>query len=105
LKIYPAIFSIKCGCSVAGTAGFIFMASGIPMAYIGIGYSGVQKEFLREQVSLHSAWLKGDRVPRFYGDGFVVLYDSNTAREFARKCREAAEKNAVTVYPMERPVP
>jgi hypothetical protein len=75
------------------------------MAYIGIGYSGGQKEFLREQVSRHSAWLKGDRVPRFYGDGFVVLYDSNTAREFAGKCVDAAEKNAITIYPMERSLP
>jgi len=75
------------------------------MAYIGIGYSGEQEGFLRELTGRHMAWLKGDRVPRFYGDGFVVLYDSNTAREFARKCREAAEKNSIAIYPMERPVP
>ena len=75
------------------------------MAYIGIGYSGERKEFLRELVSVHSAWLKGDRIPRFFGDGFVVLYDSNTAREFARKCKETAEINSIIIYPMERPLP
>ena len=75
------------------------------MAYIGIGYSGEQKGFLHELAGRHMAWLQGDRVPRFYGDGFIVLYDSNTAREFARKCREAAEKNSITIYPMERPLP
>ena len=75
------------------------------MAYIGIGYSGGQKGFLRELANRHMAWLKGDRVPRFFGDGFVVLYDSNTAREFARKCRDAAEEHSITIYPMERPVP
>ena len=75
------------------------------MAYIGIGYSGENSAFLRELANRHSAWLKGDRVPRFFGDAFVVMYDSNTAREFAKKCREAAEKNTITLYPMERPLP
>ncbi|MBN2036650.1 MAG: hypothetical protein JW768_07910 [Chitinispirillaceae bacterium] len=75
------------------------------MAYIGIGYSGEIPGFLRSIASMHEAWLKGDRVPRFYGDSFVVLYDSNTAREFARKCREAAGENAIIVYSMERSTP
>ena len=75
------------------------------MAYIGIGYSGEQPGFLRDLVGRHSAWLKGDRVPRFFGDSFVVLYDSNTAREFAKKCKDADEKYSITVYPMERPIP
>jgi hypothetical protein len=75
------------------------------MAYIGIGYSGEQPAFLRDFAAEHGPWLRGDRVPRFFGDAFMVLYDSNTAREFAEKCRDAAEKNAVTIYPMERPVP
>jgi len=75
------------------------------MAYIGLGYSGTQPGFLQDFVNKHSAWLKGDRMPRFFGDGFIVLYDSNTAREFAKKCRDAAEKNALTLYPMDRPVP
>jgi hypothetical protein len=75
------------------------------MAYIGIGYSGENASFLRDLVSLNSAWLKGDRLPRFFGEGFVVLYDSNTAREFVKKCKVSAEKNSITIYPMERPIP
>lgn len=75
------------------------------MAYIGLGYSGSQPAFLREIVGRHTAWLKGDRMPRFFGDSFIVLYDSNTAREFAKKCKDAAEKNSITLYPMDRPVP
>jgi hypothetical protein len=74
------------------------------MAYIGIGYSGPTRGFLQELANRNMPWLKADRVPRFYGDGFVVLYDSNTAREFARKAKSAAEKNSITVYPMERPL-
>jgi hypothetical protein len=75
------------------------------MSYIGIGYSGKRAAFLREFASLHDAWLNGDRVPRFFGDSFIVLYDSNTAREFVKKCKEAAEANAITIYSMERAVP
>jgi hypothetical protein len=74
------------------------------MAYIGIGYCGDDSPFLRNQVDINRKWLKGDRLPRFYGDCFVVLYDSNTAREFARKCEIAAGKNEICVYPMGRPV-
>lgn len=75
------------------------------MAYIGLGYSGPEPSFLRDFVSRHAAWLKGDRMPRFFGDAFIVLYDSNTAREFAKKCRDAAEKNSITLYQMDRPIP
>lgn len=75
------------------------------MAYIGLGYSGSQPAFLRDIVSRHAAWLKGDRMPRFFGDAFIVLYDSNTAREFAKKCKDAAEKNSITLYQMDRPIP
>jgi hypothetical protein len=75
------------------------------MAYIGIGYSGEKTDMLRNLVCQNMAWLKGDRVPRMYGDAFVVLYDSNTAREFAKKCKDAAEPNTITIYPMDRPVP
>lgn len=75
------------------------------MAYIGIGYSGDNPAFLRAFAARHDAWLKGDRVPRFFGDSFIVLYDSNTAREFAKKCREAAEPETITVYSMERSIP
>jgi hypothetical protein len=76
-----------------------------PMAYIGIGYSGETPGLLRSVVLTHESWLKGDRVPRFFGDSFVVLYDSNTAREFAKKCKEAAEENTIIVYSMERSAP
>ncbi|MBD3346300.1 MAG: hypothetical protein GF401_14690 [Chitinivibrionales bacterium] len=74
------------------------------MAYIGIGYSGEDSGFLRNQVDKHIQWLKGDRLPRFFGERFLVLYDSNTAREFAKKCIDAAEENSITTYPMERPL-
>ncbi|MBD3390605.1 MAG: hypothetical protein GF418_01175 [Chitinivibrionales bacterium] len=74
------------------------------MAYIGIGYQGSDPSFLRNLVEKHIAWLKGDRVPRFYGDNFIVLYDSNTAREFAGKCKRAAPENSILVYPMDRPI-
>jgi hypothetical protein len=74
------------------------------MAYIGIGYGGDDSSFLRNQVDKNRKWLNGDRLPRFYGDRFVVLYDSNTAREFAHKCEIAAGKNEISVYPMGRPV-
>jgi len=72
------------------------------MAYVGIGYSGPEASFLREQVNRHIDWLKGDRLPRFYGDDFVVLYDSNTAREFAKKCRRADRSNAIHIFTMEK---
>lgn len=73
------------------------------MAYVGIGYSGENTTFLRDLADEHMAWLKADRLPRFFGDGFMVLYDSNIAREFIRKCREQAEPRALSVYPMDRP--
>jgi len=72
------------------------------MAYIGIGYSGTDGSFLHNQVNNHIDWLKGDRLPRFYGDDFMVLYDSNTAREFAKKCRAADVSGAVHIYTMEK---
>ncbi|NLE03077.1 MAG: hypothetical protein GX640_24670 [Fibrobacter sp.] len=73
------------------------------MAYLGIGYTGSKPDFLREFVKEHINWLKADRLPRFFGDGFIVLYDSNTAREFAKKCKNAAEENSIVIYPMDRP--
>ena len=74
------------------------------MAYLGIGYSGSEPEFLREQVNRNLNWLKGDRLPRFYGESFIVLYDSNTARELAKKLIDAAEENSITIYQMDRPL-
>jgi len=74
------------------------------MAYIGIGFSGEDDDFLREVVRQNHAWLSGDRVPRFYGDRFLVMYDTITAREFAKVCLGLAPEKTVTVYPMERPL-
>ncbi|HAJ78170.1 MAG TPA: hypothetical protein DCO75_00230 [Fibrobacteres bacterium] len=74
------------------------------MAYIGIGYSGNDKTFLYTQVEKHSKWLKGDRPPHFFGDCFLVLYDSNTAREFAHKCELCSGANEISVYQMGRPI-
>lgn len=75
------------------------------MTYLGIGYSGPNNSFLRDLVNKHINWLKGDRLPRFFGDAFVVLYDSNTAREFAKKCKDASDdENSIMVYPMDRPI-
>ncbi len=72
------------------------------MAYIGIGYTGNDSDFLKNFVEKHSIWLKGDRQPKFFGTHFLVLYDSNTAREFVRKCLDAANNNAISIYPMEK---
>jgi hypothetical protein len=73
------------------------------MAYLGIGYRGTDT-FLKKMVDSNSAWLRGDRTPRFFGDNFLVLYDSNTAREFASRCLKAAPENAIAIYPMDRPI-
>ncbi len=71
------------------------------MAYIGIGYTGAGEEFLSAQVHHNAAWLKGERTVRFFGPRFIVLYDSNTAREFVRICtRQAAHPGEITVYSM-----
>jgi hypothetical protein len=74
------------------------------MAYIGIGYSGQDRSFLRNEVDKYLSWLQGDRRPYFFGDGFVVLYDSNTAREFAKKCEAEAGTDEIVLYPMGRPL-
>ena len=73
------------------------------MAYLGVGYSGPDERFLEDRVEENREWLKADRLPRFFGSAFVVLYDSNTAREFVRKCRGAAQEGSLSVYPMDRP--
>jgi hypothetical protein len=74
------------------------------MAFIGIGYCGNYPAFLHDQVEKHMQWLNGDRPPHFFGDRFLVLYDSNTAREFAHKCALEAGAKEICVYPMGRPV-
>ncbi|MCL2241558.1 MAG: hypothetical protein FWC04_03440 [Chitinispirillia bacterium] len=73
------------------------------MAYLGIGYSGSKKSFLTDLVNENQDWLKGDRLPRYFGESFLVMYDSNTAREFAKKCWDADTDNVV-VFPMDRPL-
>lgn len=72
------------------------------MAYIGIGYSGSNPTFLHDLVNKEIDWLKGDRLPRFYGNDFVVLYDSNTAREFAKKCCNADTQGTIHLYSMKK---
>ncbi|MDD5673256.1 MAG: hypothetical protein PHC61_03765 [Chitinivibrionales bacterium] len=74
------------------------------MAYLGIGFSGKDPSFLHAQVEKYSDWLKGDRQPHFFGDCFVVLYDSNTAREFVKKCSSETDEDSITVYSMSRPI-
>jgi len=51
------------------------------MSYIGIGYKGSDQHYLRKLVLRHDAWLAADRSYSFYGDQFLVMYDSNTTRE------------------------
>ncbi|GBU22341.1 hypothetical protein R80B4_02249 [Fibrobacteres bacterium R8-0-B4] len=74
------------------------------MSYIGIGYSGARKGFLTDLVRENKAWLSGDRNPRFFGDSFLVMYDSNTAREFAKKCADADRDGGIAVYHLERAI-
>ncbi len=74
------------------------------MAYIGIGYSGDESDFLPEFVEQHRIWLKGDRQPKFFGKCFLILYDSNTAREFAKKCISAAQQDTISIFPMEKSI-
>jgi hypothetical protein len=73
------------------------------MSYLGLGYNGAKNTFLRDEVNLYMDWLKGDRLPRFFGDAFIVLYDSNTAREFAKKCKNDADPGTIFIYHMEKP--
>lgn len=74
------------------------------MAYIGIGFSGDDTTFLEDFVAKHQIWLKGDRQPKFFGKCFILLYDSNTAREFAKKCLYEAPEDTISIFPMEKPI-
>lgn len=74
------------------------------MAYIGIGYSGDNPDFLSDIVEQHRVWLQGDRQPKFFGKRFLMLYDSNTAREFAKKCLTATTKEFISIFPMEKAI-
>jgi len=73
------------------------------MSYLGIGYNGPESTFLRDEVNKYMDWLKGDRLPRFFGDAFIVLYDSNTAREFAKKCKADSSAETISIYHMAKP--
>lgn len=72
------------------------------MAYIGIGYTGEDAEFLARFVEQNNSWLNYERQPVFYGKQFLVLYDSNIAREFVKKCTDAASAEAITLFYMEK---
>ena len=74
------------------------------MAYIGIGYSGKDPDFLPNFVNQHKIWLEGDRQPKFFGNGYLILYDSNTAREFVKKCLSSAPRNTISIYPIDKPI-
>ena len=74
------------------------------MSYIGIGYSGTDSDFLQDLVNRNRAWLMGDRQPKFFGKCFLLLYDSNTAREFAKKCLAAAPQGTISIFPMEKAI-
>lgn len=74
------------------------------MAYIGIGYSGDDSDFLPNFVEQHRIWLQGDRLPKSFGKCFLILYDSNTAREFAKKCITAAQQDTISIFPMEKSI-
>ena len=71
------------------------------MNYIGIAYTGNDNDLLKRFVDDHMQWLSGDRKPYLYGSHFIVLYDSNTTREFIKKLANDSSGNIV-VYHMEK---
>ena len=68
------------------------------MAWLGICYEGYDEEFLSSAVARHQSWLKGERTPRMYGKNFIVIYDSNTAREFVKKIKKELHSGKMIVY-------
>ncbi len=68
------------------------------MAYIGIGYSGADPLLFQTILEKHKSWLEGDRQIKSFGDSFIILYDSNTAREFAHKCLVEAPQDTISLY-------
>jgi hypothetical protein len=68
------------------------------MAWLGICYEGPDSGFLITMVEKHKSWLQGDRVPRMYGNSFMVIYDSNTARELVKKIEYDLSKGRILVY-------
>lgn len=68
------------------------------MAWVGICYEGDDAEFLTSMVDKYRSWLSGDRLPRMFGKNFILIYDSNTAREFLKKIKGDLEKGKIIVY-------
>ncbi len=68
------------------------------MAWLGVCYKGEQSNVLSNIIDKHKAWLKGDRMPKLYGDNFFVIYDSNTAREFIKKIKSENFSGKIIVY-------
>lgn len=70
------------------------------MAYIGIGYNGNIEGYLKSFFDNEKDWISGERKPRFFGDSFVVLFDSNTSREIIKKISEDAPTDSISIFPM-----
>lgn len=70
------------------------------MAYIGIGYSGHIEGYLKSFFERENEWIYSERKPRFFGDSFVVLFDSNTSREIIKKISTDAPKDSIMIFPM-----
>lgn len=70
------------------------------MAYIGIGYTGNREGYLTSFFEKEADWISGERRPRFFGDSFVVLFDSNTSREIIKKITVDAQDGSIKIFPM-----
>ncbi len=68
------------------------------MAWLGICYEGTDGDFLPSILRKHEAWLAGDRMPKLFGSNFVVMYDSNTARELLKKIKTDLVTGRIVVY-------
>lgn len=70
------------------------------MAYIGIGYNGNIEGYLKSFFEKEKDWIEGERKPRFFGDSFVILFDSNTSREIVKKIYQDVPANSISIFPM-----
>lgn len=70
------------------------------MTYIGIGYTGNTEGYLNSFFEKEKEWISGERKPRFFGDSFVVLFDSNTSREIIKQISQDAPKGSISIFPM-----
>lgn len=68
------------------------------MAWIGVCYEGEDSGFLPSMVEKYQPWLKGDRIPRMFGENFIVIYDSNIAREFLKKIKTELKTGNIIAY-------